>query len=394
MGRRWGVVWLLFAASMINYLDRASLSLALPGIARELHLSPTTKGLLLSAFFWSYAIMQIPVGLCVDRFPIRWFYAGMFAIWSLACGLTGLARNLAQLVGVRIMLGIGESIYLAGGSKTVALLFKPQERGLPSGLFDCGTRVGLVSGGIIIPWLILTFGWRRMFMALGFGALVWLGPWVATVPGRLLPSGTSAPPSFHVPAFHRNLLGICLGFFCFDYYVYLLLTWLPDYLVQARHLTISQAGAYSAIPYVVFAVGQGLGGWLGDRLISRGCDETRTRKTLVAFGFAMGLLLIPAVHASSAGVAIAFIAGASLVGVSVGNLTTILQSCAPAEDIGAWTGIENFFGNLAGVLAPLVTGILITRTGSYAPGFTIAGVVVALGILPYWFVVGELKPAK
>src|SRR5438105_15930547 len=167
--RRWGVVGLLFAASLINYLDRASLSLALPGIANELNLSPTTKGVQLSAFFWSYALMQIPVGLCVDRFPIRRFYAGMFAIWSIACGLTGFARNLPQLIGVRILLGVGESIYLAGGSKTVALLFKPRERGLPSGLFDSGTRVGLVGGGIVIPWLILTFGWRHMFMALGFG---------------------------------------------------------------------------------------------------------------------------------------------------------------------------------------------------------------------------------
>jgi len=392
MGRRWGVVGLLFAASLINYLDRASLSLALPGIAEELHLSPITKGVLLSAFFWSYAVMQIPVGLCVDRFPIRWFYAGMFAIWSVACGLTGLARNLAQLVGVRIMLGVGESIYLAGGSKTVALLFTPRERGLPSGLFDSGTRVGLVGGGIVIPWLILHLGWRRMFMVLGFGALLWLGPWIATVPARLLPSGTSTPPAFHVPAFHRNLFGICLGFFCFDYYVYLLLTWLPDYLVQARHLNITQAGAYSAIPYVVFALGQALGGWIGDRLISRGHDETRTRKAIVAVGFLMGLLLIPAVRAESAEVAIAFIAGASLAGLAAGNLFTILQSCAPPEDIGAWTGIENFFGNLAGVLAPIITGILITRTGSYSPGFMIAGVVLALGILPYWFLVGELKP--
>src|SRR5215472_13741175 len=109
--RRWAVVSLLFTASLINYLDRASLSLALPKISSDLHLDPATKGLLLSSFFWSYAFMQIPVGLLLDRFPIRWLYAGMFAIWSLACGLTGFASSLAVFVALRVLLGIGESVY-------------------------------------------------------------------------------------------------------------------------------------------------------------------------------------------------------------------------------------------------------------------------------------------
>jgi len=144
--RRWAIISLLFAASLINYLDRASVSLALPAISLELRLDPTTKGLLLSSFFWSYSFMQIPVGLLVDRFPIRWFYAGMFAIWSLACGLTGLATSLAILVLLRILLGIGESIYFPGGAKTVSLLFPPPDRGLPSGLFNSGTRAWWSAG--------------------------------------------------------------------------------------------------------------------------------------------------------------------------------------------------------------------------------------------------------
>ena len=128
--RRWAVVALLFIASMVNYLDRASLSLALPSISSELGLDATHKGLLLSAFFWSYALLQIPIGLCLDRFPIRWLYAGMFALWSLACGLTGFAGTLIVFIGLRIVLGIGESIYFPGGAKTVSLLFSPKDRGL------------------------------------------------------------------------------------------------------------------------------------------------------------------------------------------------------------------------------------------------------------------------
>ncbi len=133
--RRWGIVGLLFTASLINYLDRAAISFALPLISRDFHLTPETKGLLLSSFFWSYALMQIPIGWCADRFNLRWLYAGAFALWSLAQGLTGLAESLAVLIGFRILLGIGESIYLPGGTKIVSVLFKAERARAAFGTF-------------------------------------------------------------------------------------------------------------------------------------------------------------------------------------------------------------------------------------------------------------------
>ena len=145
--RRWGVVGLLFVASMINYMDRATLSYALPSLSDDLHLDPMQKGYLVSAFFWSYAYMQIPIGWVADRFHLKWVYAGLFAIWSLACGFVGLAGTLGVLIGLRILLGLGESIYLPGGMKVVSVFFPPNRRGFPSGLFDFGTRAGLVLGG-------------------------------------------------------------------------------------------------------------------------------------------------------------------------------------------------------------------------------------------------------
>ena len=141
--RRWTIVWLLFAAGFINYLDRAIVSVALPRIAGDLHLGPESKGVLLSAFFWSYALMQLPMGFCSDRFNPRWFYAGMFALWSCACGFTGFAGTLGILLVFRVILGIGESVYLPGGMKVVSLLFDSSARGLASGLVNCGTRLGL-----------------------------------------------------------------------------------------------------------------------------------------------------------------------------------------------------------------------------------------------------------
>src|SRR5208282_5127519 len=322
--RRWMLVGLLFVASFINYLDRATISVALPLISLDLHLGPEIKGLVLSAFFWSYAAMQIPVGWCADRWNLRWLYAGLFALWSLACGLTGVAGSLAVLILFRILLGIGESIYLPGGTKIVSLLFPSADRGLPSGLFDSGTRLGLAVGAPLIAALIVFCGWRNMFALVGFTAIIWVVPWLLASPKYLQVIRNVAVPRGSRPVrrirFNRNLLGICLGFFCFDYYWYLFVTWLPDYLVTVRHLTLVRAGFYASLPYLVFGVCEPLGGWISDALIRRGWNETRTRKTLVAVAFLSGLLLIPAVRAETSLGALAFLMGGSLVGLASGNI--------------------------------------------------------------------------
>ncbi len=398
--RRWTVVGLLFTASVINYLDRAAISFALPLISRDFHLTPETKGMLLSSFFWSYSLMQIPIGWCADRFNLRWLYATAFVIWSLAQGLTGLADSLAVLISFRILLGIGESIYLPGGTKIVSVLFIAGERGLPSGLFDFGTRTGLVLEGVLVPWLLMRHGWRHTFLLLGLAGLLWIIPWLWLAPRRMEGLKKTSPVAvgsisspFRWSAFlNRNLLGICLGFFCFDYYWYVLVTWLPDYLVTVRHLSIVQAGFYASLAFFTFGVSEPLGGWIADSLIRRGWNETRTRKGIATGAFSMSLLLIVAMRTSNTQIAIGLLIGASLVGLATGNLLAILQCCAPFEKIGIWTGAENFAGNLAGIIAPLAVGVAIKRSGSYAPGFELASIVLLAGLLAYWFVVGELKP--
>ncbi len=191
---------------------------------------------------------------------------------------------------------------------------------------------------------------------------------------------------------NRNLLGICLGFFCFDYYWYVLVTWMPDYLVTVRHLSIVQAGFYASLVFFTFGIAEPIGGWMVDTLIHRGWDETATRKGIVTVAFGMGLFLIAAMRSAHTDAAIGLLILASLVGLATGNLLTILQSCAPAEHVGIWTGAENFAGNLAGIIAPLAVGFLITSYGSYVPGFELASIVLLVGLLAYWFVVGDLKP--
>jgi len=398
---RWMIVGLLFLASLINYFDRATVSFALPFIAKDLHLGPNEKGTLLSAFFWSYALMQIPMGLLADRFNLRWLYAGAFLLWSVAQGLTGFANSLGMLIFFRVLLGIGEAIYLPGGTRVVSLFFPLSERGLPCGLFDFGTRTGLVLEGLVVPFMIATYGWRTTFAVVGFAALLWLIPWLAGTPRVMrcpAPEPLVAPQRsgailneiFSLLG-NRDLIGICIGFFCFDYYWYLLVTWLPDYMVNVRHLTVQWAGIYTALPFLVFGVSQVFGGWLGDRLVASGWNESRVRKGIVSIGFLTGLLLIPAATATSANVALAFIMGGCLVGFANANQVVILQNCASPLQIGLWVGIFNFIGNLAGIAAPKLTGYLIAKTGSYTPPFVLAAVMIAIGQFSYLFIVRPLR---
>jgi MFS family permease len=404
--RRWAIVGLLFTASLINYFDRATIAFALPLISRDLQLGPEAKGVLLSAFFWSYALMQIPMGVLADRVNLRWLYAAAFTLWSISQGLIGLAGSLQALVAFRVLLGVGEAIYLPGGSTIVSLLFRPSERGLPCGVFDAGTRTGLVMEGVIVPWMLTTYGWRASFAVVGFSALVWLIPWFLITPRQLHARSDAAPDAqpaaprrsigsvMRTLVTNRNLFGVCVGFFCFDYYWYFLVNWLPDYLVTSRGLTLLRAGIYAALPYFVFGASEPIGGWIADRLVKGGWSETIARKGVVTVAFLTGLLLIPAARVNSPGAAVALIIGGCLVGLATGNLLVILQSCAPRNEIGLWTGVYNFVGNIAGIVSPIITGVLIEQTGSYTPPFILAAALIAVGPLAFWTIVGDLEGSE
>jgi ACS family glucarate transporter-like MFS transporter len=393
--RRWTIAGLLFASGLINYLDRAIVSVALPLIALDLHLGPASKGVLLSAFFWSYALMQLPMGWCADRFPLRWFYAGAFTLWSLACGFTGFVGTFGAFILLRILLGIGESIYVPGGMKIVNVMFEPKDHGLATALMNCGTRFGLALGAPLIAGLVVHFGWKHTFFIVGFSSLVWVVPWLAVYPaGGRAPARPASPPRPKGRPWRidRNLLGMCLPHLGYSYYWYLLVTWLPDYLVEARHMPLQKAGAYAVVPYLTFAISEPLGGWLADRLIRFGWSEARSRKTMITAAFLTSFLFLPAGLMANDMAAVLLMGGASLVGLATGNILALLQLVAPPEQVGIWAGAQNFAGNLSGVVAPLATGLLIARTGSYYPGFVVAVVFLVLCIPFYWWMVGDKRP--
>ncbi len=386
--RRWTIVGLLFVAGFLNYQDRSILSIALPSIGREFHLDPAAKGVLLSAFFWSYALMQLPMGWWTDRHNLRWFYAMAFSAWSITCGLTAFATSVGILILLRAALGISESIYLPGAVKAVSVLFKAADRGLASGLVNSGTRAGLALGIPMTAALILRFGWRATFAILGFTSLLWLVPWLTLFP-------KSAKVS-HDPVIEKkqilsgpmhSLAGLCLGHVAFSYYWFLLVTWLPDYLVESRHLSLGAASIAVIIPYSVFTLSEPLGGWLADRLIKSGRDELKVRKGLITLAFFTSLALLLPDHFRSDRIAILMIAVGSMVGLSTGNILALIQRLAPHDSVGMWMGTVNFSGNLSGIIAPLITGILISKTHSYTAGFAVAVGILLLGLPAYWLLV-------
>lgn len=393
--RAWTITVLLCIAGCINYFDRAIVSIALPLIGVDLHLGPAAKGVLLSAFFWSYALMQLPMGWAADRLNLRWLYAGAFALWSLSCGFTALATTLVALLAMRALLGIGEAIYLPGGMKIIGLLFGPSERGLASGIMDCGTRVGLAIGAPLIAIVVHALGWHAAFAVLGFGALAWLLPWVAVVPSGLHATERKAAPGLRktLASLDRNLFGLCLGHIAYSYYWYLFVTWLPDYLVESRHIPLERAAAYVMVPFLVYAASEPIGGWLADRLVSLGYNERTSRKAVVTLAFLTSGMLLIAGRMSDDRAAVMALGAASLVGLATGNLYSLLANVAPVDAVGTWMGVLNCAGNLSGIIAPLVTGVLIERTHSYYPGFVVAVIVLNLGLPAYWWLVGGEKQA-
>src|SRR5258708_6681102 len=236
-----------------------------------------------------------------------------------------------------------------------------------------------------------------MFITIGFSGLIWLIPWALFIPprGQMTFGAVSRQD---VPGlgkrrwltWNRNLLGLCIGFFCYNYRFYLLMTWLPTYLVKDRQMTILGAGVMAALPYWVYSALQPIGGRLGDVLIRRGWDATKVRKGLVVFGFFCGLLVVLVPLVPNVSLVFALLMVSSLTGIAVANMLAIQQTCSPPPEIGRWAGVMNFSGNLSGVAAPFITGLLVQQTGSYMAPFTLGALSMIPGILAFVFVVGKI----
>ena len=388
------VVILLSLSVLINYIDRSNLSIAAPLLQSELGISNTQMGTLLSAFFWTYALMQVPIGWLVDRFDVKWVFAIGFLVWSAATAVTGVLHGFIALLLIRVVLGFGESVAMPSYSKIIGGHFTAERRGFANGIVMAGLALGPAVGMLIGGNVVAKFGWRPFFVALGLIGVLWLPPWFAWMPRR--DAATKVPASLWsgwAPLLRqRSALGTAIGQTSFNYFLYFMLTWLPSYLVRGRHLSMSTMAREGALLFFMYALATMVSGKLSDRWILAGSSPTLVRKGGMAIGCTgVGLCLLFTPFVSEQLLPWILALSGTFMGIGACGTWTIAQCLSGREMVGRWVGLQNFIGNIGGAVAPWLTGYLLDRTGLFYWPFIITAVIAWIGALSWTLIVGPIQ---
>jgi len=391
------VLGLLVISIGVNYIDRGTLAVASPFLIAELHLTKTQLGALFSTFFWTYALFQLVAGWLVDRYDVRIVLGTGFLFWSAATLLTGLANSFAAIFVLRLLLGMGESVAYPSYSRILAGSFPERHRGTANALIDAGSKCGPALGVFIGGLVVGQFGWRSLFLILGFGGLLWLIPWGIWGPHPAtvtLPRKGDCPGILEILA-QRSAWGTFLGLFCVNYAWYFLVFWLPPYLVMERHFTANMMAVFGSMPFWGLALSSALSGWASDRWIARGGSPTRVRKTFMAAGMLLSTMILSAALVRDATTSMVLLVITSLCfGLFTSNLWAITQTLAGPQAAGKWTGWQNMFGNFAGIFGPWFTGKIVDATGQFLLAFVAVCAALVIGAFAFTVIVGELKPVK
>ncbi len=387
--RHWAVISLLCAAFIVAYFDRQNFSIVLSDRAftRLFHLSDNNRGLLNSAFFWSYAAFQIPAGWLVDRYGVKRPFAIGFALWCLFAGCIAWAGSASQLFLLRFLLGAGEAVNTPAGMRWISLNVENKRHGFVMGLYQAAAKIGPAIGAPLTAGLMLAFGWRVMFMLIGFGALLWLVPWMLLVKDDFHETAVSPSPTTHVPplAFslllrNRVLWGIIIGTFCYNYFNYFCLTWLPAYFAERRGLSLNATGWFTGASFWGIAVVAVVAGFLADRLIHRGRDAILIRKVFIIAGFVVASTELIGAASRSNSVALFFaIFSLSGLGLATGNYWALSPAILPGAPAARLAAVQNFAASVPGIVAPILTGWLKQSTGGYRAPMAVNFLVLLVG---------------
>jgi MFS family permease len=388
---------LLLALSVfINYIDRGNLSIAAPLLKNELSISASELGILLSAFFWSYTAMLFLCGWFVDRFDASRVLAVGYLIWSLSTAATGLVHGFAMLLLVRLFLGMGESVAFPCYSKILARHLPEHNRGFANGAIIAGMKLGPAAGTLGAGLLMVSYGWRPVFLGIGLVSLAWLPAWIRWMPRHeTLTHLAGASPRIIDILRQRPFWATAAGAFCVAYPLYFTITWLPFYLVHERHLSLQDMVKIAALFYTVDAAAALATGCVADFWIRRGLAAGGVRKTAMALGWttaAMGFLgcTLAGPHSYLAWLMVAAVG----MGTGNANFWTFTQTLAGPRAVGRWAGLQNGFGNLAGVIGPVLTGFTVDWTGHFQVAIGITAAVCLVGALIWLFLVGEFREVR
>jgi MFS transporter, ACS family, D-galactonate transporter len=412
--RRWRIAFLLAFGVLVNFFDRINLSVSRDALHDSFGLSLVAFGYLSSAFSWTYALLQMPAGVWLDRWGVRRVGRVSALLWSVSSFAAAVAPGLSWFFGARFLLGVSESPTFPANAKALGYWFTRDERGMATAITDAAAKFSTAIGVPFIGLLLLYFGWRWSFAATGFISLLYfvLFYLVYRNPSEdgklseqelqfLLAGGTQ--PEDQVRARSGSSLGylltqpkvygLALGWGAYNYTFFLLLTWLPSYLSVSLHVDLFHSIFYTSVPWL-FATATDLlvGGWLVDALIQRGYDAHRVRQSVLVTGMSFGLAVFGAARAHGPAAALVWIS------LALGGLAasapvawTIPSLIAPRESVGTLAGTVNLCGQIAAICAPIVTGYIVSASHSFSAAFVTATLILLMGIAGYIFLLGRIE---
>lgn len=400
-------VWIyafLFTLTLINYVDRVSLSVASKVLKEEFDISPVAMGYLFSSFVWLYFLALIPMGYLVGRFGPKKVNGYGIGVWSVATACTAFSTGFISLLSCRLIMGMGEATTYPAGARVIREWMPMKERGMATAVFHSGSLVGPAVGAIGFGWLISTFGWRIAFVVAGALGFIWLAAWLKwySHPSKapwlgederqeIIQGGASGQgdqldtPSLGLSGLARSstMWAIALSHGCAVYATYFFLTWLPSYLQAEKGLTVMTSGIYTAIPYLGAAVLAILIGRLSDKVMRPGAAESGQRRMVVASVLLASavIFLVPALDNTWAILFVITISLATCASAVSLNLSLVNDLVRSEDDVGTAAGFITAVGNLFGLLAPIVTGYVVAGSGSFALAFVVVGALLVVGAM-------------
>ncbi|PYY72428.1 MFS transporter [Pseudomonas jessenii] len=415
---RWVILTMLFLAMVINYVDRAALSIAMPFITQDYHLTPSEKGLIFSSFFFGYALFCFVGGYLADRFGPKRVLTWSMSFWSVLCGCTALAFNFWSLLIVRALFGVGEGPVSTTANKTINSWFPITERARAIGIAQAGGPLGGAFAGPIVGFLALWLGWRVAFVVIASVGILWAVAWfrvAASTPKEhpkvspqelaLINADREVPVQAAEDAprtpvmeiiMQRAVLITGISLFCYNYILYFFMTWFPSYLIDAKGIDLKSMSIVTALPWFVGTLGFIAGGVLIDWVFKRTGRRLFSRKVVL-----VTCLLIASCCIGITGQLESVTSTVVVMTVAIGFLMlsapaywSLIQDAVPDHQVGTAGGFMHGLANLSGIVAPTLTGIIIQTTGTFASGFGLAGILGVFGALVVAFFVNAPKASR
>ncbi|WP_237479167.1 MFS transporter [Lichenibacterium dinghuense] len=407
---RWVILAFLFSAMLINYMDRAALSVAMPFMTKDFALSPTEKGLIFSSFFIGYALFNVVGGVLSDRIGPKRVFSWSMALWSVFCGATAGVFGVGSLFAVRVLFGMGEGPISATANKAVHSWFPLGERARAIGINQAGGPLGGALAGPVVGFLALTTGWRTAFVVVAVLGLAWTLAWhfVAADDPRTSPHVSAAeraeildgaaPPSpsarpVPLSALLRRPVIFVMAFslFCCSYNQFFFLTWFPTFLVDAKKLSLSQMSVVASVPWLLGALGYIMGGVLIDAVFRATGRRLFSRKAVLVLFLALGGACVAgagSVETATQSVTLMSVAVCFIMLTSTAYWA-LIQLVVPGEAVGGASGLMHGLGNVSGIVGPALTGWIVQDLGGYAAAFHVAGGLAVAGALSVAFLVRD-----